>query len=142
VVGDEPAALVQAAGLPTVPYARVSVVDTVGIASVDPSQTRTVGGAVLVKPGAQPTSFALKVKHSQRCAGCYDGCGFQGCVFGQREFFTPVVFGRGSCEFKLFHRCRQEWRRACRVDVFTCDNCQGSIQETWYREQWQCEGGC
>jgi hypothetical protein len=141
VIGDEPAALVQAAGLPTVPYARVSLVDKVGIASVDPSQTRT-DGAVRVKPGVQPASFALKVKHSQRCAGCYDGCGIQGCPNGGRDFFSPLVFGRGSCEFKLFHRCKQEFRPACRVSVHDCAPCQGAVVESYDSYDWYCYGGC
>ena len=141
VLGDEPAGLLEAAGLPAVAYDGVNLVDRVGIAAVDPAQTRTSGGTVMARP-LQPASYALKVKHSKRCAGCFNGCGFQGCVNGQRDFFSPLIYGRGSCEFKLFHRCKEEFKPACRVDVYDCAPCQGAIVETWESYDWYCYGGC
>jgi hypothetical protein len=141
VLGDEPAGLLEASGLPAVAYDRVSLVDRVGIAAVDSTAMRTDGKSVLVQAPLQTGGYALKVKHSKRCAGCSDGCGFLGC-YGGREEFIPVVFGRGRCEFKLFHRCREEFKPACRVDVHTCSPCLGPVISSWDSYDWYCTGGC
>lgn len=141
VLGDEPAGLLEASGLPAVAYSRVSLVDRVGIAAADPSAARFDGGAVLIQAPPQAAGYALKVKHSKRCAGCSDGCGFFGCQ-GGRDEFVPIVFGRGHCEFKLFHRCREEFKPACRVDVHQCAPCAGAVIGTWDSYDWYCYGGC
>jgi hypothetical protein len=134
VVGDEPAGLLEASGLPAIAYDRVNVTDAVGYAAADPAKARAP------QPQGGPAVAALKVKHSQRCAGCYQGCGFTGCY--KNELYSAASGYHGNCEFKLFHRCKQEWRPACRIDLFTCDNCQGSVQEVQYTWMWQCSGGC
>jgi hypothetical protein len=97
---------------------------------------------VLIKPPIKPLAAAFKVKHSQRCAGCYNGCGIQGCPNGRRDLFTPIIFGRGNCEFKLFHRCAQDFRPACGDDVYDCAPYQGAIVDTWESYDWYCYGGC
>jgi len=139
VLGDEPDGLVQAAGLPTIPYGKVDLVDGSGLVLADRSQVRTSGTSVKVPQALRPTTFALKVKHSHSCGGCRTWCN-DGCHGADNIY--PIGGKTGSCDFKLFHRCRQEFTPACRVDTYQCDGCVGTVIETYDAYLWQCTGGC
>jgi hypothetical protein len=139
VIGDEPADLIAASGLPTVPYDKVTITDSVGLVTTDPSRALVSGTSVSLPRALRPASFAKKIKHSKTCAGCSTWCN-NGC-HGNANVY-PINGKTGFCEFKLFHRCYQYYTPACREDTYECEGCQGAVVETYDYYLWQCTGGC
>lgn len=139
VVGDEPAELIAASGLPTVPYDRVTVTDAASLVTSDLSRALVSGTSVKLPRSLRPTEFATKIKHSKRCAGCSTWCN-NGCHGNENVY--PIGGQTGFCEFKLFHRCYQYFTPACRVDTHECEGCVGAIIDTYDAYLWQCTGGC